>query len=206
MAKTTNFFGAELINQLAKQQRRWDEDRLPPWNASTAIMSATAPSTATIELETLSDRKAPLRRPLADLAHIKSMIRYKPGARVEELRYEDPMLRITVSCPAFDVNTGYQTRINSGMEILVPLPLLNEELVVKTIYECFIKLELHEAGEYFNYRNSRVFDPHESKEQWPASIEPPREITFHEPLDYEADPYSMEIAMKLVTGIINEQT
>lgn len=191
-------YSALMRAQLAEQQMRWDKGRLPPWKA-TATMSAYVPSTALIDDPELPARKAPLHNPRVDLQRIASQISYKPGSRVEAIEYDGIYLRIAVSCEAIDVNTFEKTRINSGEQVTAPLPLLTEELVVREIYACFIKLELHEAGEYFNFRGARVFDPHAIQERWPDAPPPIADA----PPDYNA--LTAEAALYAMRTIIDEQ-
>lgn len=112
------------------------------------------------------------------LQELVSKIRCKPNwtFSVRECRDEDGSypLRLIISIPVVDSRGGYLKRIDNYFP--VPEATYNRKSWRRWVFECCIKVEFHELGEFFLDGDERPFAPLHGPGEDPYTIHEFRDI------------------------------
>ena len=91
---------------------------------------------------------------------ILSRIEYKPGHKLVWERVTDDIIRIYWRFDRPDCYDPDTWGVGKSGPTIIYLPDMDEESLVRTTFGMTMRLEEHEAREWFLYDGTRPFDPH----------------------------------------------
>jgi len=102
-------------------------------------------------------------------AELLGQVTYRPGWTFQARTppFGDPrdreVLTFAIRARVPDAETGRVGRVEHLHQVLIG-PLQDDEqgceLFAQQVFECLLRVERHEAGEYFKFAGAKPFDPH----------------------------------------------